>query len=365
MKKLIFLPAILLVFYLTIFSIITFGIVRFQNRDHFAIALTFELIGFLLLACVAVINMIANPPVKTGFFAPLTLATLFYTAILHFLNFLLVPPMPSIWGVLLNLILLFIYLAIGIMMVVAGRMDARPHSGVLTQHTIGREARQEGTRECPHCSVMIPYSVQFCPVCGKPSDPPEAPKPPVPERMTPPASATFGGAARVMPGNPGAPGSAYAPNAQQVLNRPPVQPYAGQPYAQPGQPYLQPGQPYVQPGQPAPYAQPGQPYVQPGQPAPYAQPGQPYVQPGQPAPYAQLAQPYVQPAQPVQPDMQPAQPVQPEVQPAQPVQPDMQSAQPVQPEVQPAQSDGALVCTCGTPLLMGSKFCPNCGRTIG
>ena len=296
MKKFIFLPAILLVFYATIFSIITFGIIKFQRHDQFAVSMIFEIIGFLLLAAVAVVNMIANPPIKTGFFAPLTLATLFYTMLLHFLNIGLVQFLPAIWGVLLNLILLFIYLGIGIMMVVAGRMDTRPHSGVLTQHTIGREARQEGTRECPHCSVMIPYSVTFCPVCGKPSDPPEQPKPPVMERLTPPEAATFGGATVVRPGMPGAPGSAYAPNAQQIMQRPPVQPYASPEMPQ-----------NPQPRQPMP--------VQPS-------PQQPMN-----------AQPYPQ-----------------------------QTGQAAPP---PPQGSAPRVCACGALLLIGSKFCPNCGRTIG
>ncbi|MCR4909125.1 MAG: zinc ribbon domain-containing protein [Lachnospiraceae bacterium] len=258
MKKIIILPAILLVFYLTIFSIITFGIIKFQNHDHFVIALIFELIGFILLALVAVMNMIVNPPVKTGFFAPLTLITLFYTVFLHILNIGLVQLMPSIWGVLLNLILLFVYLTIAGLMVFAGRMDTRPHSGVLTQHVIGREARQEGTRECPHCNVMIPYSVEFCPVCGKPSSPPQPPIPPVSQPLTPPASATFGRPVQVASGDPGMPGSAYAP-----VTPPPA----------------------------------------------------PVTPPPAPAPSGAGSAP--------------------------------------------------LVCACGAPLLMGSKFCPNCGRSVG
>ena len=225
MKKFVFLPAILVAFYITIFSIITFGIIGFQHHDHFAIALTFEIIGMLLLIAVAVVNMLVNPPVKTGFFAPLTLMTLVYTALLHILNIILVPFIPGIWGTLLNLILLFVYLGVAIIFVFVGRLDTRPHSGVMTQHTIGSPARQEGNRECPHCNMMIPYSVTFCPVCGKPSDPPQPPVPPVPERVTQPAGATFGGATAVMPGDPGAPGTAYNPNAQQILQRPPVQPY--------------------------------------------------------------------------------------------------------------------------------------------
>ena len=75
MKKLIFLPAILLAFYLAIMCVVMFGIIKIHNHDHFGITLTFEIIGLLLLAAVAVVNMIANPPVKTGFFAPLTLTS--------------------------------------------------------------------------------------------------------------------------------------------------------------------------------------------------------------------------------------------------------------------------------------------------
>ncbi len=308
MKKFIFLPAILLVFYLAIFSIITFGIIRFQTHDHFAIAIVFEFIGFLILTAVAIVNMIANPPVKTGFFAPLTIATLVYTVILHILNLLLVPFLPTIWGVLINLIFLFVYLGIGLMFVVAGRMDTRPHSGVLTQHTIGREARQEGNRECPHCQVMIPYSVQFCPVCGKPSDPPEAPKPPVAERLTPPQAGTFGGAVQVPQGAPGAPGSAYAPGAQQIMQRPPVQPYQG-------------GAPYQPQGMPQPNTVP----IQPMQPPP-AQGGAP-VPP--PPVHSQTPPPPVQGQTPT-----------------------------------PPQNGAARLCSCGTPLLIGAKFCPNCGKTV-
>ena len=215
MKKLIFLPAILLAFYLAIMCVVMFGIIKIHNHDHFGITLTFEIIGLLLLAAVAVVNMIANPPVKTGFFAPLTLTTLFYTMILHIINVILVQFIPTIWGTLLNLILLFVYLTIAIFMVMAGRMDQRPHSGVQTMHVIGREARQEGTRACPHCNMMIPYSVEFCPVCGKQSSPPKPPEPPVRERYSQPAYATFGGATQVPYDAPGAPGTAYVPPQQQ------------------------------------------------------------------------------------------------------------------------------------------------------
>lgn len=109
----------LLFFYIVIIMYIFFGVIHDNAGDNFITALFFEFIGFMLLAFLVMVNILAKL-IKTGFFVPLIMVTVIYTLILDVLNMVLIG-INHRYFLLVNLVLLLIYGVIATPMYIMGR----------------------------------------------------------------------------------------------------------------------------------------------------------------------------------------------------------------------------------------------------
>lgn len=110
----------LLGFYMAIVMYIFFSISHIDTLKNFEVALTFEIIGFVLLGYFVLGNILSKP-IKTGYFVPLIMVTVIYTIILDIVNLVCVVTVPNALFILLNLIILFIYCMISVPMYIMGR----------------------------------------------------------------------------------------------------------------------------------------------------------------------------------------------------------------------------------------------------
>ena len=114
------LSAFVLCFYMAIIMFVFFAVLHIDSLANYESAMVFEIIGFVLLACL-VLGNIFSKPIKTGFFVPLIIVAVTYTIILDVINIVLVMTMPHVFFVLTNVILLFFYCLITIPMYIMGR----------------------------------------------------------------------------------------------------------------------------------------------------------------------------------------------------------------------------------------------------
>lgn len=114
------LTGLLMTFYAGIIVYVFFLILHIDTLKNFEAAMAFEIIGFLILIYLIMGNLLTRR-IKTGFFAPLITVTVFYTFFLHVINMACAMVMPTIFFVLLNFVLLFIYWSISMPMYIMGR----------------------------------------------------------------------------------------------------------------------------------------------------------------------------------------------------------------------------------------------------
>ena len=107
-------------FYVAIIMYVFFAILHIDTLANYVSAMTFEIIGFCLLAYFVLGNILAKP-IKTGYFVPLIMATIVYTIALDVVNLACVTTMSNVFFILVNLILLFIYCLVAIPMYIMGR----------------------------------------------------------------------------------------------------------------------------------------------------------------------------------------------------------------------------------------------------
>lgn len=118
MKKV--LSSFLWVLYVAIILYVFFAVLNINTLENFASALTFEIVGFGVLAYFIFCNMFTKP-IKVGYFVPLVMATVIYTIILDIVNIACIATMGSVFFTLLHMILLFVYCLISIPMYLMGR----------------------------------------------------------------------------------------------------------------------------------------------------------------------------------------------------------------------------------------------------
>lgn len=111
---------LILVFYIAIIMIVFFPVLHINEARNFGAAMTFEVIGFLLLLLL-VIGSILTAKVKTGYFVPLIMVSGAYTLLRNIITMVFVGILPSIAFILLNLILLFVYCILSVPMLMMGR----------------------------------------------------------------------------------------------------------------------------------------------------------------------------------------------------------------------------------------------------
>lgn len=116
----VILSGIILIFYISIIMYVFFAILHIEALANFESAMTFEIIGFFLLAYFIMDNILSKR-IKIGFFVPLIIVTIIYTLILDVINIACVTTMPHIFFVLLNFVLLFIYCLVSMPMYIMGR----------------------------------------------------------------------------------------------------------------------------------------------------------------------------------------------------------------------------------------------------
>ena len=114
------LSVFLLGFYITIVMYVFFAILHVDTLVNYVIAITFEIIGFALLAFFILGNILAKP-IKTGYFVPLIVVTIFYTVLLDIINLALVTSISKTFFMLANMLLLFVYCVVSVPMYVMGK----------------------------------------------------------------------------------------------------------------------------------------------------------------------------------------------------------------------------------------------------
>ena len=110
----------LLAFYIGIIMYVFFAVLHRDTLANFTCAMAFELIGFLLLAGFIMGNILFQR-IKTGFFVPLIVITVIYTILLHVVNIAFIAAVPTVFFVLINFCLLFIYCLLSMPMYIMGR----------------------------------------------------------------------------------------------------------------------------------------------------------------------------------------------------------------------------------------------------
>lgn len=110
----------ILAFYIGILMFIYFPVLHIDEAENFKAAMTFEVIGLLILLLLVIGNIVL-PHVKTGYFVPLIMVSAAYTLIRNIMTMAFVDFMPSVVFILLNLILLFLYCILSIPMYMMGK----------------------------------------------------------------------------------------------------------------------------------------------------------------------------------------------------------------------------------------------------
>lgn len=111
---------LILVFYIAIIMVVFFPVLHINEADNFAAAMTFEVIGFLVML-LFVIGSILAANVKTGYFVPLLMVSGAYTVIRNLVTMIFMWILPPVAFVLINLILLFVYCVLSVPMYMMGR----------------------------------------------------------------------------------------------------------------------------------------------------------------------------------------------------------------------------------------------------
>ena len=114
------LSSFIICFYIAIIMYVFFSVLHIDTLANFEAAMVFEVIGFLLLVFF-ILGSILSKPIKSGFFVPLVMVTVFYTIVLDVINLALITIMPHVFFILTNLCVLFIYCLISIPMYIMGR----------------------------------------------------------------------------------------------------------------------------------------------------------------------------------------------------------------------------------------------------
>lgn len=109
----------LLAFYLIIVLYIFFVMLDLDRGANFWIGLSFEGIGYFLLAFL-LFGRIASGRMRIGFFAPLVIVSIIYTLLLNTVNFIGIALFSRAVLVLAHLFLLFIYCLIALPMAYIG-----------------------------------------------------------------------------------------------------------------------------------------------------------------------------------------------------------------------------------------------------
>lgn len=116
----VYLSAFIVALYFAIVMVVFFGILHIETVSNCAAGLIFEFIGFILLVWLVLTNIVSKP-IKTGFLIPLITVTVIYTVILSVLNFWAIMIMPSVYFILVHLILLLVYCLITFPIYIMGR----------------------------------------------------------------------------------------------------------------------------------------------------------------------------------------------------------------------------------------------------
>ena len=111
---------IILALYMIIVMYVFFVILHVQIGRNFGTGIFFELVGFAFLIWLVYGKIISNS-MKTGYLISLVLVTLLYTVTLDVLNFWAIFLIPSVFFVLIHLILLFVYGLVSIPMFIMGK----------------------------------------------------------------------------------------------------------------------------------------------------------------------------------------------------------------------------------------------------
>lgn len=107
-------------FYVAIILYVFFAVLNINTLENFASALIFEIIGFLVLAYFIFCNMFSNT-IKAGYFVPLVMTTVVYTAILNVVNIAFMTTVGNVFFALIHFVVLFVYCLVSIPMYLMGR----------------------------------------------------------------------------------------------------------------------------------------------------------------------------------------------------------------------------------------------------
>ena len=107
-----------LYFAVVIFSM--FGIIKIDTLANFSTSVVFEAIGAVLLIYFIFSSQLQKP-IKVGYLVPLIMITVIYTIELDVINIIYVASISSMFFILINLILLFVYCLLTIPMYIIGR----------------------------------------------------------------------------------------------------------------------------------------------------------------------------------------------------------------------------------------------------
>lgn len=113
--------AIAIIFlYYAIVSYVLFAVLNVYICRNFLCGMIFELFSFAMMICIVLANIVGKA-LKTGYYIPLVIITFIYTLCVHALNIFGIFIIPSIFFVLINMVLLFIYALVGIPMLIVGK----------------------------------------------------------------------------------------------------------------------------------------------------------------------------------------------------------------------------------------------------
>lgn len=111
---------LLLVFYIAIIMYVLINIVKISSYENFLCGITFQIIGFILLAFIIIYGLLGKT-IKTGFMIPIIIGTIVYTILLDILNITGIILLPNALFFLVHMILLFVYLLIVMPLLVMGK----------------------------------------------------------------------------------------------------------------------------------------------------------------------------------------------------------------------------------------------------
>lgn len=115
------LATVIMCFYFMIVTYVLFVVTKIHLLHNFFVGITFEFIGFILLAAVILGNVLSKS-ISTGYFVSLIFVTILYTVFLNVLNMAAILVMPGTLFVLLHMILLFVYCVVSVPMYIMGKI---------------------------------------------------------------------------------------------------------------------------------------------------------------------------------------------------------------------------------------------------